>query len=472
MRPCRAQRYLPTAVTALLITLTAACTEDHDAWHLPDSCNGDCQIAHDAATFADAVANATDAGSKCICVEDTTITAAVTIVKPLTLVGRSPLSRIVAPTGEKGLVLRADDITLRDIEISSDTVALDIAQAERITLDGVRLTALPPADGATSFALSLHDASVELTDATLTGDPDTATAVGDISGGTVTFSAVTATGFGLQGLTVTGGASLSWTGGGMSDIHTENAALFITDATVSLRDIAIEGISTPTSGNILYGGRGIIATNDAALDITDGVIRDSSSIGLLIDGTAHATVSSATIAGNALTGIWIQNGPTNGDQLTLTGSTITGNRAAGIALFRSCGVSISDTRIEKNLSAQWHDALIGDGLTAYGHELADKNCPLALARVTFADNFRAGFIADGGSGTAALDGLSFTEVTVEHSAADAPGKYGIIIQNGVAPSDLMTAVTANPFSAVDVTLDTPLPLFNEEQQLNGTKYHR
>ncbi len=460
------------SVFFLLIILLCACTDDHSAWRLPAACNGDCQVARDAVSFADAVANATDAWNGCICVEDTTITAAVTIVKPLTLVGRGPASRIVAPAGEKGLVLRADDITLRDIEISSDTVALDIAQAQRVTLDGIRLTALPPTDGATSFALLLNDASVELTDATLTGDPGTATVVGDMSGGEVTFSAVTTTGFGVQGLTVTNGASLWWTGGGMSDIRTENAALFVAGATVTLRDVAIERISTPTSGAILYGGRGIIATSGSALDIGNSAVRDCSSIGLLLDGTGHATIAGATIAGNALTGIWIQNGPAGGDQLTLTGSTITDNRAAGIALFRSCGITISDTRIEKTTSAQWHDALIGDGLTAYGSVLADKKCPLSLTRVTFADNFRAALIADGVEGNSALDGLSFSQVTVDLSTADAPGKYGIIIQNGIAPSGLMTAVTANPFAAADAALDTPLTLITEEQELNGTKYHR
>lgn len=456
----------------LLMILLCACADDHSAWRLPAACNGDCQVARDTATLADAVANATDAWNDCICVENTTITAAVTIVKPLTLVGRGPASRIVAPAGQKGLVLRADDITLRDIEISSDTVALDIAQAQRVTLDGIRLTALPPADGATSFALSLHDASVELTDAVLTGDPGTATVVGDISGGEVLFSAVTATGFGVQGLTVTGGAALSWNGGGMSDIRTENAALFVEDATVTLRDITIEGISTPTSGNILYGGRGIIATNDAALDISNSAVRDCSSIGFLLDGTGHATVTGTTVAGNALTGIWLQNGPAGTGQLTLTGSTITGNHAAGIALFRSCGVAISDTRIEKTLSAQWHDALIGDGLTAYGNGLADGGCPLTLARVTFADNFRAGLIADGVDGTDALAGLSFSQVTVERSAAEAPGKYGIILQNGTATAGMLDGVTANPFAAADAALDTPLTLITDEQELNGTKYHR
>ncbi|HOW51192.1 MAG TPA: right-handed parallel beta-helix repeat-containing protein [bacterium] len=470
--PVATKNRLFLIIIAALFLLLCACADDHSAWRLPDACNGDCQVARDAATFADAVANATDAWNECICVENATITAAVTIVKPLTLVGRGPASRIVAPAGQKGLILRADGITLRDIEISSDTVALDVSQAQRVTLERVTLRALSPAADHTAFALAMNDTDLTFVDSTLTGDPATATAVGDISGGKVFFTAVTATGFGAQGLIVTGGATLSWTGGGMSDIRTENAALFIDDATVELSDVAIEQITTPTSGNILYGGRGIIATEGTTLDITDSAVRDCSSIGLLIDGTARAIIAGSAIADNALTGIWVQNGTAGAGHLTISDSTITGNRAAGVALFRSCGIDISDTRIEKTTATLWHDDLIGDGLTAYGNELADKNCPLNLTRVTFADNVRAGFIVDGVEGTRPLAGISFSAVKVERSAADAPGKYGVIIQNGTAPADLMAGVTANPFSDADAALDTPLPLMTEEQIVNGTTYQR
>jgi len=442
----------------------SACENDAKEWRLPDACNDRCSIVRETGDLADAVANATDAWSDCVCIENATITAAVTVSKPLTIVGKGVASRIVAPAGERGLLIRSGDVTLRDIEIASDTVALDIAQADGVALSGVRLVALPPAAGKVSFALAVKGGSITLTDTALTGSPDAATAAGELAGAQVILSEVTMTGFGRQGLVVTDNAGIRWDGGGIADIRTENAALFVTDSSATLHDIVIEKIAAPVIGSALYGGRGVVATGHAVVEATGLTVRDCLSIGILIDGDAHGILNETVVTGNGMTGIWLQR---SGDfpQLSLQGSTITGNRAAGIAAFRSCGIRIFDTRIEGTLSAQWHDALVGDGLTAYGNELAGADCELRLEQVTFADNFRAGFIADGAEGNVALAGLSFSGVTVERSTVDAPGSYGVVIQNGTAPAGLSDGITANPFASVDAALDAPLTIMTGTQDL-------
>ncbi|HNT27557.1 MAG TPA: right-handed parallel beta-helix repeat-containing protein [bacterium] len=447
-----------------MFPLLIACDNEAKEWRLPEACQDRCAVVRGTDDLADAVANATDAWNDCVCIDVATITTAVTVSKPLTIVGKGSSSRIVAPAGERGLLIRSDDVTLRDIEIASDTVALDIAQADGVALSGVRLVALPPAEGAVSFALAMKGGSITLTDTALTGSPDAATAAGELAGSQTILNDVTMTGFGRQGLVVTGGAGLRWTGGGIADIRTENAALFVTGSSATLNDIIIEKIAAPVTGSALYGGRGIVATDHAIIEATALTVRDCLSIGILIDGDAYGILDEAVVTGNGMTGIWLQR---SGDvpQLSLQDSTITGNRAAGIAAFRSCGLGIFDTRIAGTLSAQWHDALVGDGLTAYGVELDDADCVIRLERVVFADNFRAGFIADGAEGNAALAGLSFSGVTVERSTIDAPGKYGIVIQNGTAPTGLSDGVTANPFDSADAALAAPLPIMTGTQDL-------
>lgn len=447
-----------------VLALLSACENDAKEWRLPEVCNDRCSIVRGIVDLAAAVANATDAWNDCVCIENATLTTTLTLSKPLTIVGKGPASRIVAPAGERGLLIRSDDVTLRDIEIASDTVALDIAQAGSVAISGVRLVALPPAEGEVSFALAVRDGSVTMSTSALIGSPDAATAAGEIAGSQAIFSDITVTGFGRQGLVVTDNAGLRWDGGGIADIRTENGALFVTDSSATLNDIVIERIAVPTTGAVLYGGRGIVATDHALVEGAGLTVRDCSSIGILIDGDARGILNEAVVTGNGMTGIWLQQA---GDtpQLSLQNSTIDGNRAAGIAAFRSCGIKLFDTRIAGTLSAQWHDALVGDGLTAYGVELADADCEIHLEKVVFADNFRAGFIADGAEGTAALAGLSLSGVTVERSTADGPGKHGIVIQNGTAPAGLAAGVTANPFASADAALDAPLPVMTGTQDL-------
>lgn len=451
-------------VCAGVLSLLAACDEGAKEWRLPDACNDRCAIVHESGDLADAVANATDAWNDCVCIENATLMATLTLSKPLTIVGKGPLSRIVAPAGERGLIIRSDDVTLRDIEIASDTVALDIAQAGSVAISGVRLVALPPAEGTVSFALTVRDGSVTLISSDLIGSPDAATAAGEIAGSQAILSDITMTGFGRQGLVVTDNAGLRWDGGGIADIRTENGALFVTDSSATLNDIVIERIDAPATGAALYGGRGIVATDHALVEGTGLTVRDCRSIGILIDGDASGILNEATVTGNGMTGIWLQQAADT-PQLSLQNSTIDGNRAAGIAAFRSCGINIFGTRIAGTLSAQWHDSLVGDGLTAYGVELADADCELHLDQVVFTDNFRAGFIADGAEGTAPLAGVSFKTVSVERSSTDAPGKYGIVIQNGAAPAGMADDVTANPFAAADAALDAPLPVMTGTQDL-------
>ena len=123
-----------------LIFVLSCSGEVTSDYYLAGECGGKCYVAHDSASFQDAVIDSAAAFSNCICLGSGLFEASVTVAKPLRLFGRkdgTTYLKSLAVTGASGVMLR--DFSFKNI--LTDSSALYISgssvEMENISFSGI-----------------------------------------------------------------------------------------------------------------------------------------------------------------------------------------------------------------------------------------------------------------------------------------------------------------------------------------------
>ncbi len=348
----------------------------------PPVVDEDVGVPTDYPTISDALAAAPDGAL--VCVHEGTYSEALTLSRPVTLVGWSGAPVILDAAGGPTVTITGSDITLRAVTITgtgaTDGQAITLDGASRVTVHDVTVDGQSAARGGAIYASGGSDITIR--DATFTGN------TASVGGGAL--YAVGVTGLDLYGNTWTansapdGGAVLldGCSGTLDGDTFTANAAtnaggaLSVVDgAPYTVRSALVSG-NTAEIGGGLHATGGVLVVEDG--EYTGNIATSGAGMAWL-DGTGWA-LTSTTLEANSATdggGIYLARmvdttlvGLLSLDNLAVTGGgllaeactglslesgRVTGNQASGegggVMLRDSVDVTLTQGRVSNNLAA-------------------------------------------------------------------------------------------------------------------------
>ncbi len=437
---------------------------------MPDECNGTCESAHDINSLKDAFANAIDNKKHCICISETTIEAALTIAKPVTLVGKGRGVSTLKMLGASPLTIAASGVTLYGLNIVSDTAAVSASGIADLTIRNCRIEVTTPTDETKTAFAGVFDGvtALSIINSEITGANKARTAALYLNNTKASFENLLVQNLTIQGILAENSSQLVWKTGELRGIATQSAALFLINSGADLSSVGIKSITTPTTGGLL-GGRGIIVTGTAATLKTSELSMESvASIGILADSGAVIALTDSAIATTGGTGVWLQKSPAQDKtHASLIRTIISKASGAGFVSLDSCGTLMNGSAIELTAARSWKETQIGDGIVLSGSDLASKECHHTFENLILKNNSRAGFIADGiTEGNQILDGITFKNIAVRTTTQPAVGIYGLVFQNGTVSEEAKAQVFENPFIQADAALQSPLSIQDEVENIS------
>ncbi len=352
-----------------------------------------------------------------------------TVPSGVALRGRDRDSSIIeVPAATVGLTL-AGDAQVSDLRIESSGYAAVIARTsssvtiERVDLDvdlglGIGAQALSelvltdvdlrgPVTRDNANEISLLD---EATSRDQTGTYGLITLhVGDAQ-----LTDVTSSGFAFFGAALID-TGTTWTGGGTPANLRNGLMVYEGTTTLTTLDLCdtMKGLEPLANAGVFAAG--------AVVDSTGLSVCASERLGLLHDdATAHHV--DLVASDNLDAAVWVQNCPSF--EISGSGSALTNNRFAGIAVLDSTNVVVSDATISgTELSPRFIDVTgridVGDGL-----QLVGSTEGIQLSDLTLSGNQRVGMLID-------LDGATIDDSWLAGITVDGTGtELGVIAQNG------------------------------------------
>ncbi len=230
-------------------------------------------------------------------------------------------------------------------------------------------------------------------------------------------------------------------------------------ATVSIHDNKIDGNEQVGVG--VYNSDATLANNtitntkaSGPLNIGDGVvvsqlvgvskvpsamlsqntIQGNARVGVLFSAGALGSVTGSTIQGNGFgaafaAGLWAQAGAgsPSGNEIVISGNTVTGNQYVGIGLTSGARAKIAQNMaVSQTVAApvfvESTNPVIGDGICAFDGSFA------AIAGNVLQGNGRFGIIFDNAD----------SGCTIQGNTISGSGQFGVVVQNEATAPDLTT----------------------------------
>jgi len=135
-------------------------------------------------------------------------------------------------------------------------------------------------------------------------------------------------------------------GAGRSVIHgtKEDQSVVSISALVGEKDVHVVIDKVTVTGTWGWKTDGIVIDGSAQATITDSTIEANGRAGIYMGNSAQATIENSTIAGNRWAGIWIWHSA----RATITDSTIEGNQHDGIYIWCSAQATITGSTVKSN----------------------------------------------------------------------------------------------------------------------------
>ncbi len=213
-----------------------------EGFDLPDDCNGRCETAFDTQSFKDAVVNSTAGFSDCICVTGTGITADVTVLKPLKMIGKN--------------------------DGSSKLTKLTVSKTDNVLVSNIHFSGIPAVDA----AVNIFESSVRLENVTIS----------NISAGSL---------YGGRGIVISGGRSVVEISG-VNVKNTDGTGLLVNGE----HDVAVMGSSFNDCGFA-----GIWVQNDGKrtgkLKITDSSFENNAAVAIEVLGQSSVEIFDSNVRG-------------------------------------------------------------------------------------------------------------------------------------------------------------------------------
>jgi hypothetical protein len=353
----------------------------------------------------------------------------------VTLAGAGQDHSVIVGSGDQAAVVLtpgAQATVLKDVAVESAALVGVLARGEgSAMLERVRVQATRgvgvAADGVSALTL---------TDVTLVGPvtaenassfasspaaADTAThglLVANVPAAVLTN--VSANGFALFGALLVGSGTTWQVGGASGNLGN---GLMVHGGTADLAELELcrtyQGVRLPPAYGAIFAGGAEVVTS--GLEVCDGdgygLVHDSATV-------RHVGLSAHD---NRDAALWVQRCPSF--ELSGPGTTLSGNRFAGLVVVDSVNVTVKDARIESTVLApsvlgETGNVMVGDGV-----QLIRPQGPVSVENVTLSANQRVGLLVDLGGG--AMSQLTLTGVAVD-GVSDA---YGVIAQNGTTAAD-------------------------------------
>ncbi|MBW2463549.1 MAG: right-handed parallel beta-helix repeat-containing protein [Deltaproteobacteria bacterium] len=169
-------------------------------------------------------------------------------------------------------------------------------------------------------------------------------------------------------------------------------------------------------------------------DVTTNALEVSAGDGYgILQSEATSTHDGLVSVGNSEAAIWVQDS----GGLSLTNSTITDNRLAGIVAVATSDLSVVNVEIARTLPRtrifDRTPVMVGDGI-----QLLGSTTGISLERLTLSDNTRVGVLFD-------LEGADFSGIDIASVTVDGTGaELGAIAQDGTIPAGWDANVTRSP----------------------------
>ncbi len=496
-------------IVLLFALFFVSCAEegpDLSSFSLPEGCGGNCGVIYDDDSLFNVLNSDSDG---CLCIKGGTYRRSLLIGDSIKLVGEGADSEPVVFSGGGGIQVVSDNVMLKDLNIvgngtvlrvkdsssvnilsssfsgdggnsvyvdSSSAVmirdcsiehrfncesggAIRIDKSDSITIDGL---AMRHKGSCSDISVSLHvvDSNINIFESTFSGEGEPASAAAEFRNVKAAIRNSTFSGYTLQGIYLTEGSSLDWSGGSLKKIFTETAALYVSNGEIHLRNVDISDIDSKTSS----GGLGIVATgSNSSLDLKSVKVERCRGTGVVVDDNAKALLSDFEATENGFAGLWVQKiGGTDNKNITIANSRFVGNGACSTCVVESCGLDVRNTIFSETRSLPWKGYNVGDGVVVLGSTILNSNCLINLDSVKFQNNFRAGIIFDAMADSAeSMNGIQLRNIVLSGDKRRMNiSRYGIVVQNGTIPESSLVNIE-NAFSENDKELDGILPVIEK-----------
>lgn len=157
------------------------------------------------------------------------------------------------------------------------------------------------------------------------------------------------------------------------------------------------GTVSENGGTALSSGYGIVASDDAVLELDGVTIEKNDLVGLLVDGPrTRAVVRSSKVLDNGGRGVWVQRveGTLETPALRIEGTEVARNKVVGVGAFESRGIIIVGGSVGHTVAAPVVTTLaktepVGDGIGIFG-----GSGDVKIENATLEGNARAAGIID------------------------------------------------------------------------------
>ena len=207
----------------------------------------------------------------------------------------------------------------------------------------------------------------------------------------------------------------------------------------------VRGRVAEMGGTGLSDGSGVVASKGAHVTLESVTVEGNRQAGVLVDGEATSvTLDQTHVNANLERGIWVQNAPDGGVQIT--GGTISDNRLVGLGVrdsrgLRLTGVEISGTQVVEVPVGIGAKENVGDGVGLFQ---GARDVVLDLVRAT--GNGRAQILADGcGEGVRVIP----SEIS--------GGQYRVVVQRGAGALEVPPTLIDDPGREL-ATKSSPVPV--------------
>ena len=250
--------------------LLFSCSENPpEGFDLPVMCNNKCEVASDMNEFNDAVTIAASGFSNCICLKSGEIKGDVLIGKQLNIIGKNDGTTHFSGV-ESGMLIVADDTTIKNINIVSGEHGITVSKAKNVTLESIEISGI----STKTSVIRIESGSVLLKDLKIK----------NISAGSL---------YGGRGIVVTGSGS---------DIKIENSEIDNVDATgLIINGIHDVNISQSTFSNCGFAGIWVQNLNEdkdgGNLKIVDSDLENNVAVSIEVLGRSALDIERSTIKG-------------------------------------------------------------------------------------------------------------------------------------------------------------------------------
>ncbi|MBI5487946.1 MAG: hypothetical protein HY905_11485 [Deltaproteobacteria bacterium] len=248
-----------------------------------------------------------------------------------------------------------------------------------------------------------------------------------VRGGRAELDGVRVRGFAGFGVVLVGTTTV-WTGGGAPDNLGVGLAVSAGDTTLAGVDLSrSHWLGGPLIGEPGGGEDGLppsfggVFVDGAIVHSTDLVVSGGEGFGLVHDG---GTVRHERLAahGNGRAGLWAQG--TQSLEVTGAGTSLRGNRYAGIVVVDPVSLTIRDAAVETTRWGCLDCGALAERRAADGIQVVRPQAGATLADLVLHDNARIGLLLDLGGGT--MDGVSISGIDVYGTGEE----LGAVAQNG------------------------------------------